>query len=185
MQATKQKQNQHSKCFVWFQFVVIFSVFLKEDWTNRILECWHKGQFLNRIISSRIVFFGLQFVVTLGQINQNFMSAFDDKLDFLLGEATKLGLNVNVGLFTKVAKGLGPSLYSDDAALVSSSDPEELNRVKTSFLNGKLGITDEQAIDDAMAEVIAQFGSSNRNKYRAIFYYLLVEKFGKASVYSD
>lgn len=127
----------------------------------------------------------MDFVVTLGQINQNFMSAFDDKLDFLLGEATKLGLNINLDLFSKVAKGLGPSLYSDDAALVSSSDPDEMNRVKTSFLNGKLGITDDQAIEEALAEVVAQFGSSNRNKYRAIFYYLLVEKFGKASVYGD
>ena len=59
------------------------------------------------------------------------------------------------------------------------------DRVKTSFLNGKLGITDDQAIEEALAEVVAQFGSSNRNKYRAIFYYLLVEKFGKASVYGD
>lgn len=113
------------------------------------------------------------------------MSAFDDKLDFLLGEATKLGLNVNLDLFSKVAKGLGPSLYSDDASLVSSSDPDELMRVKTSFLMGKLGISDDKAMDDALEEVIAQFGSSNRSKYRAIFYYLLVEKFGKASIYSN
>lgn len=127
----------------------------------------------------------MNFVVTLGQINQNFMSAFDDKLDFLLGEANKLGLNVNLDLFSKVAKGLGPSLYSDDASLVSSSDPDELNRVKTSFLMGKLGISDDKAMDDALEEVIAQFGSSNRFKYRAIFYYLLVEKFGKASIYGD
>lgn len=127
----------------------------------------------------------MNFVVTLGQINQNFMSAFDDKLDFLLGEANKLGLNVNLDLFSKVAKGLGPSLYSDDASLVSSSDPDELNRVKTSFLMGKLGISDDKAMNAALEEVIAQFGSSNRYKYRAIFYYLLVEKFGKAAVYSN
>ncbi len=123
--------------------------------------------------------------VTLGQINYNDMNAFDEKLSYLMAEASKLGLNINADLFAKVAKGLGPSLYNDDASLVSSSDKEEMKRVKDNFLAGKLGITDSAAMDEALEEVTAQFGSSNRNKHRAIFYYLLVEKFGKASVYAD
>lgn len=113
------------------------------------------------------------------------MAAFEDKLNHLVSEASKLGLNVDEGLLGKVAKGLGPALYNDDASLVSTSDPEEMARVKSNFLMKKLGLTDDKAMDDAIAEVSAQFGSSNRNKFRAIFYYLLVEHFGKAGEYNE
>ena len=113
------------------------------------------------------------------------MSTFDEKMSLLKADAAALGLYVDEELFTRVAKALGPSLYQDDASLVSVSDPDEMARVKQHFLTGKLGITDAAAMDAAISEVVAQFGKSNRNKHRAIFYYLLVEKFGKAAVYSD
>lgn len=113
------------------------------------------------------------------------MSSYQEKLAFLTQEAGKLGIEINSVLFDRVAKSLGPSLYNEDASLVSSSDPEELDRVRNHFLKGKLGIEDEQSCNDAIEEVIAQFGSSNRYKHRAIFYYLLVVKFGKASLYSE
>ncbi len=113
------------------------------------------------------------------------MSAFDEKLNYLLDEAGKLGLNVNPELFTKVVKGLGPSIYNEDASLVSTSDPDEMSRVKENFIQKKLGVTEDAAIKSAIEEVTAQFGSSNRSKHRAIFYYLLVERFGKASLYND
>ena len=61
------------------------------------------------------------------------MSQFDEKIAFLLNEAAKLGLTINADLFIKVVKGLGPSIYNDDAALVSASDPSEIKRVKESF----------------------------------------------------
>ena len=41
------------------------------------------------------------------------------------------------------------------------------------------------ALDAAIAEVCEKMGKSNKNKYRAIFYYLLVEKFDKADIYID
>jgi small subunit ribosomal protein S1 len=40
-----------------------------------------------------------------------------------------------------------------------------------------------EELDAAIAEVCEKMGKSNKNKYRALFYYLLVEKFGKADVY--
>jgi hypothetical protein len=113
------------------------------------------------------------------------MNPFDERLAFLVHEAAKLKLNINADVFIKVAKGLGPSLYKDDAFLVSSSDSEELNRVKNHFLKEKLGLTNPKEMDRAISEVIGQFGSSNKNKYRVIFYYLLVEKLGKAHLYQD
>jgi len=38
-------------------------------------------------------------------------------------------------------------------------------------------------LDGGIAEAIETLGASNRNKYRAMFYYLLVKKFGKESAY--
>lgn len=111
------------------------------------------------------------------------MSQFEEKVQDMLSEATQLGWSVNEDLLTKVAKGLGPSIYNADASLVSSSDSEELSRVKENFLKGKLGCTNESEMDAAIDAVIEAFGPSNRNKHRILFYYLLVEKLGKQGAY--
>ncbi len=111
------------------------------------------------------------------------MNQFEDKVNEVLDAARGLGIAVQEELLTKVAKGLGPSIYNADSSLVSSSDPEELNRVKENFLKGKLGCTNEQEMDEAIQYAIDIFGSGNRNKYRILFYYLCVEKLGKASAY--
>lgn len=113
------------------------------------------------------------------------MSQFDEKVNFMKEEAARLGWSVDTELLTKVAKGLGPSIYNEDSSTVASSDKDEISRVKDNFLKGKLGCTDEAAMDQAIAEVIEAFGSSNRNKYRILFYYLLAEKLGKQSAYND
>jgi hypothetical protein len=39
-------------------------------------------------------------------------------------------------------------------------------------------------LDDALKSVCEAMGSSNRNKYRVLFYAALVQKFGKQSVYA-
>ena len=87
-------------------------------------------------------------------------------------------------LLAAVAKGLGPSIYNADSSKVSCSDQAELDRVKNNFLIKKLGMKDGPELDAAIKEVCEQFGSSNPSKYRAGFYYLLVQKFGKQKVYS-
>jgi hypothetical protein len=113
------------------------------------------------------------------------MSKFDDLMVKYHEEAAKLSLSVDADLLTSVAKGLGPSIYNTDSSLVSSSDPEELGRVKANFLIKKLGLADGPELDAAIDEVVQTFGSSNRNKHRVLFYYLLVKKFGKESVYQS
>jgi hypothetical protein len=112
------------------------------------------------------------------------MSKFDEAMEVYTSAASTLGVSVDAELLTKVAKGLGPSIYNADSSLVSGSDPEELARVKNNFLIGKLGLADSPALDEAIAEVIQTFGSSNRNKHRALFYYLLVKKFGQEGFYA-
>ena len=112
------------------------------------------------------------------------MSKFDDAVAKYMAEAKKSGFRVNEELLTKVAKGLGPSLYKADAEKVAFSNKEEMDRLKKNFLGKKLEVTDEAKIDKALEEIKEKFGSSNRNKYRALTYYLLVKKFKKEDVYA-
>jgi Protein of unknown function (DUF2853) len=91
--------------------------------------------------------------------------------------------NVNEALLTKVAKGLGPSIYLPDASSVSCSDQTELDRVKANFLIKKMGLADSPKLDAAVKAVCEQMGTSNRNKHRAVFYYLLVENLGLQGKY--
>jgi hypothetical protein len=94
-----------------------------------------------------------------------------------------VGIAADESLLTAVAKGLGPSIYNQDSSLVAASDPEELDRVKTNFLIGKLGLADGPELDAAIAETVATLKGVNR-KLRVVFYYLLVKKFGKEAIYA-
>ncbi len=95
----------------------------------------------------------------------------------------KIGGEPDVDLLRKVTIGLGPSIYRDDAETVAGSDPEELERIKKNFLMKKLGLADSPDLMDAIKSVMEKYGSSNRNKYRAVVYYMLAKHFGKESVY--
>lgn len=86
-------------------------------------------------------------------------------------------------LLTKVTIGCGPSIYNSDASTVSGTDDAELATVKNNFLIKKLGLNDSADLDKGIAAVIEQYGKSNRNKYRAVVYYLLTKHFKKESVY--
>ena len=112
------------------------------------------------------------------------MSKLEEKITAYVAEAKKLNLSLDEKLIAAVAKGLGPSIYNADAETIASSDQAELDRVKNNFLVKKLGLTDSPALDSAIDEVIEQVGKSNRNKYRAIVYALLVKKFNKENVYA-
>ncbi|MDG1731089.1 MAG: DUF2853 family protein [Algibacter sp.] len=95
----------------------------------------------------------------------------------------KCGVNADMDLLTKVTIGCGPSIYNKDAATVSGSDESELATVKNNFLIKKLGLSDGANLDDGINAVMEKYGKSNRNKYRAVVYYLLTKHFGKESVY--
>lgn len=111
------------------------------------------------------------------------MSKFDEKLELYGNEMDKLGISYDAELLRKVTKGCGPSIYKADAEKVSGADQKELDTVKKNFLVKKLGLSDGPKLDQAIASVIEKVGKSNRNKYRAIFYYLLVKELGQESKY--
>lgn len=112
------------------------------------------------------------------------MSKLDDLIAKYQEESKELNLGLDDSLITKVAKGLGPSIYKADASTVSCSDSAELETVKKNFLVKKLGLSESDDLDAAISGVCEAMGSSNRNKYRVLFYALLVKKFGKESVYA-
>ncbi|MFK7868227.1 MAG: DUF2853 family protein [Roseobacter sp.] len=95
----------------------------------------------------------------------------------------KCGVTPDMDLLTKVTIGCGPSIYNADASTVASSQPQELETVKNSFLIGKLGLSDGPELMEGIEKVVATYGSAERNKYRAVFYYLLTKHFRKEAVY--
>jgi hypothetical protein len=122
--------------------------------------------------------------ITLKLKQLKFMSKLVEAIETYVAQSNELNLGLSEELITSVAKGLGPSIYNADSSKVSSSDPEELARVKTNYLINKLGLSDGPELDAAIAEVMEKMGSSNRNKYRANVYALLCKKFGKESIYA-
>lgn len=111
------------------------------------------------------------------------MSKFDEKMEAYRKALSSVKKGAaDDALLTKVAKGLGPSIYLKDASLVSCSDDKELDRVKTNFLKKKLGMKDEGKMDAAIKAVCGTY--TDNHKYRAVFYYLLVKNLGKESVYN-
>lgn len=95
----------------------------------------------------------------------------------------KCKMTPDMNLLTKVTIGCGPSIYSADSATVAAGQAAELELVKNNFLVKKLGLKDGPQLMAAINSVIETYGQSERNKYRAVVYYMLTKHFGKESVY--
>lgn len=96
---------------------------------------------------------------------------------------SKCKITPDLALLEKVTIGCGPAIYNADSETVAASDPDEVERVKTNFLIKKLGLSDSPKLTEAINAVVDTYGRSERNKYRAVVYYLLVKHFGKEAVY--
>ncbi|MBL9074388.1 DUF2853 family protein [Tabrizicola sp.] len=96
----------------------------------------------------------------------------------------KCKVTPDMALLTKVTIGCGPSIYDNDAQTVAASDKEELERIKANFLIKKLGLKDGPNLMEGINAAVDTYGKSERNKFRAVFYYLLVKHFGKEKVYA-
>ncbi len=112
------------------------------------------------------------------------MSKLQEKIEQYKEAMKKIEPNFDEELLEKITRSLGPSIYKKDSETVSCSSPSELERVRNNFLKMKLGLDkSDEELDAAIKEVCEKMGTSNRNKYRAIFYYLLVKKFKKENLY--
>jgi len=95
----------------------------------------------------------------------------------------KCGMTPDMDLLTKVTIGCGPAIYNADASTVAGSQAGELETVKNNFLMKKLGLKYSPELDAAISAVLTTYGQSERNKYRAVVYYMLTKHFGKEAVY--
>ncbi len=112
------------------------------------------------------------------------MSKRDDLIEKYAADIKdKFGLTPDMDLLTKVTVGLGPSIYNLDASKVSGVDEKELETVKNNYLIKKLGMSDGPALMDAIKGVVEEYGSSNKNKHRAVVYYMLCKHFDRQSAY--
>lgn len=96
----------------------------------------------------------------------------------------KISPDLDVDLLRKVTQGCGPSIFNRDAEIVSGTSESELATLRKNFLIDKLGLKDDEKLDAAMNSVMEKYGKSNRNKYRAVVYYMLTKHFKKEGVYN-
>ena len=116
----------------------------------------------------------------------HFVEAEMSKRDELIGKYADvirgdLGQTPDMDLLRKVTIGCGPSIYNRDASTIAFSDPKELETVKTNFLKKKLGLSDADDLDGALAKIKDAY--SSRARHRAVVYYLLTKHFKKDGVY--
>ncbi|ALI55687.1 DUF2853 family protein [Celeribacter marinus] len=95
----------------------------------------------------------------------------------------KCGMTPDMDLLTKVTIGCGPAIYNADASTVAGSQASELETIKNNFLIKKLGLSASADLSGAIDSVIETYGKSERNKYRAVVYYMLTKHFGKEAIY--
>jgi len=113
------------------------------------------------------------------------MNQREEKTALYIANAAELGLGLSDDLITKVTAELGPSIYNADSETVACTQGSELETIKTNFLVKKLGISaPDKVMYDAITSACGKMGNSNRNKYRALVYALLVKEFHKESVYA-
>jgi hypothetical protein len=96
----------------------------------------------------------------------------------------KCNIEPDMELLTKVTIGCGPAIYDADASTVAASQESELETVKKNFLMKKLGLADGPELMEAINSVIETYGRSERNKYRAVIYYMLATHFKKEAIYA-
>ncbi|MBR3371655.1 MAG: DUF2853 family protein [Rhodobacteraceae bacterium] len=96
----------------------------------------------------------------------------------------KCGVTPDMDLLRKVTIACGPSIYNADASTVAATQQHELDTVRRAFLVKKLGLPDGPELNTTLDAVIEQYGRSERNKYRAVIYYLLTKHFGKEDIYA-
>ena len=88
----------------------------------------------------------------------------------------------DLDLLRAITAGLGPSAFRRDRQRVACSDPKELDRVRKSYLRNKLGLGRDEA-EGSVEAVCEQMAPAGSHKLRVAFYYLLVKRHRKESVY--
>ena len=103
----------------------------------------------------------------------------DVQIDYA-ADVRKYAPDASEAVVKAIVKHLGIALRNRDSSLVSSSDKDELQRVKDNWCKKKLGANYAEA--DAAVKHAAETMKGERAKSRVTFYYLCAAKLGKLSV---
>lgn len=92
--------------------------------------------------------------------------------------------NPDANAIAGIVRHCGVALHNRDSSLVSFTDKEEVKRVRTSFLKGKLGLTNADSDLDKAIMTVADRMKGDHTRNRVTVYYLLADHFGKLSTFS-
>ena len=86
---------------------------------------------------------------------------------------------VNEEAVAGIVRHCGIALRNRDSSLVAGTDPEELKRVRESWLKKKLALTESDADLDKAIHAVMEKMKGDRAKSRVTVYYILAEHFNK------
>ncbi len=113
------------------------------------------------------------------------MSKLDEKIELYQAENKKLNLGLSDDYIAKISKSLGPAIYRADTEIVACGDKSELDRIRNNYLKKKLGLEDaNDKLDEMIQRVCKKLGTSNRRKFRSLFYGLLAIEANKEDIYA-
>lgn len=98
------------------------------------------------------------------------------------GDVCRYVSNPDGNAIAGIVRYCGIALQSRDSSLVSFTDQSEVERVRTKFLKGKLGLTNPDADLDAAIREVKEKMKGDHTKSRVAVYYLLADHFGKLSM---
>ena len=99
-------------------------------------------------------------------------------------DVRKYAPNADPTVIAGIVRYCGIALQKKDSSLVSSTDKNEVARVRTNFLKKKLGLTEPDAELDKAIKMVGDKMKGDRTKNRVTAYYLLADHFGKLSAFS-
>jgi hypothetical protein len=101
-----------------------------------------------------------------------------------VADVKKYASNTDETAVSGIVKYLGIALRNRDSALVSGTDPKEVERVRDNFLKKKLGLTEtDDKLDASIQSVLGKL-KADRTKSRVTVYYLLAEQHRKLDMFT-
>jgi len=95
----------------------------------------------------------------------------------------KYAANADDDAIAGIVRYLGIALRKRDSSLVAFTDKREVARVRTNFLQKKLGLPHPKAALDEAIAAVGQRMKGDRSKNRVTVYYLLADRFSKLSMF--
>lgn len=99
-------------------------------------------------------------------------------------DVKKYAPDADDGVIASIVRYCGIALRNVDSSLVSFSDPTELARMRSNYLQKKLGLTEADSVLDAAIAKVGDIMKADRTKNRVTVYYLLAAEFSKLGMFA-